>query len=82
VKLPRDLSGPALVRILCRDWGYRVVHQQGSHVVLETDQPLPHRIAVPAHKSLRIGTLNGILRSVAAHKGVRREEILGRSWQR
>jgi hypothetical protein len=31
---------------------------------------------VPAHNPLRVGTLNGILRGIANHKGVRREEIL------
>jgi hypothetical protein len=31
---------------------------------------------VPDHKSLRIGTLNKILRAVAEHKGVSREDIL------
>ena len=76
MKLPRNLSGEALIRALCRAWGYRRVHQVGSHVVLETDEPSPQRIAVPAHRSLRIGTLNSILRAVAGHKGVTRDEIL------
>jgi hypothetical protein len=31
---------------------------------------------VPAHASLRIGTLNAILRAVAEHKGVTREDLL------
>ncbi len=35
-----------------------------------------HRIAVPVHKSLRIGTLNAILRAVAKHKNVELVEIL------
>lgn len=76
MKLPRDLSGQHLVRALCREWGYRHVHQVGSHVVLETDDPSHHRLAVPAHKSLRMGTLSAILRAVAQHKGVSREAIL------
>ena len=76
MRLPRDLSGAELVRILCRRWGYRQVHQVGSHVVLETDDPSHHRIAVPDHKSLRVGTLNGILRAVAEHKGIAREDLL------
>jgi predicted RNA binding protein YcfA (HicA-like mRNA interferase family) len=37
MKLPRDLAGSTLVRVLCRDLGYRVVHQIGSHVILETE---------------------------------------------
>ncbi len=76
MKLPRDLSGEDLVKHLCKRWGYVRVHQVGSHVILQTEQPQPHRIAVPAHPTLRIGTLNAILASVAAHKNVAKEEIL------
>ena len=45
-------------------------------MVLETDDPSHYRIAVPDHKSLRVGTLNGILRAVAEHKGIAREDLL------
>ena len=38
--------------------------------------PQHHRLAVPDQKTLRIGTLNAILRQVAAMKGVSREDIL------
>lgn len=37
MKIPRDLSGAQLVKVLCRDWGYRVMHQEGSHIILQTD---------------------------------------------
>ena len=76
MKIPRDLSGHDLVETLCRKWGYRVVHQEGSHVVLETDDPSPQRLAVPAHGYLRIGTMNAILRTVANHKRVERDAII------
>lgn len=76
MKLPRDLGGEQLAKVLCRDWDYRIVHQEGSHIVLETEQPSHRRIAVPSHKTLRVGTLNAILRSVARHKDVRREDLL------
>ncbi|MGA7885679.1 MAG: type II toxin-antitoxin system HicA family toxin [Acidobacteriaceae bacterium] len=76
MKLPRDLSGRRLTAILCPDWGYVQVHQTGSHIILQTEIPSHHRIAVPAHAVLRIGTLNAILRDVAAHKGIDREVIL------
>ena len=45
-------------------------------VILDASVPAHHRIAVPAHPALRVGTLNSILRSVAYHKGVSREAIL------
>ncbi|MGC8991716.1 MAG: type II toxin-antitoxin system HicA family toxin, partial [Verrucomicrobiia bacterium] len=69
-KLPGDLSGMALVRHLCRHYDYRQVHQEGSHIVLETSVPRPHHLAVPNHPSLRVGTLNAIWRAVAAVKGI------------
>jgi predicted RNA binding protein YcfA (HicA-like mRNA interferase family) len=76
MKIPRDLSGHDLVQALCRNWDYRIVHQEGSHIVLETSEPAHQRIAVPAHLCLRVGTLNAILRAVAKPKGVERQAIL------
>jgi len=48
----------------------------GSHIIIETETPQHQRLSVPDHHPLRTGTLNAILRTVAAHKGVSREEIL------
>ncbi|TAK53974.1 MAG: addiction module toxin, HicA family [Gammaproteobacteria bacterium] len=76
MKLPRDLTGRQLVQALCRDWRYRQVHQVGSHIIIETDSPQHQRLSVPDHHPLRLGTLSAILRAVAAHKNVKREEIL------
>jgi hypothetical protein len=38
--------------------------------------PQHHRVSIPDHKPLWIGTLNAILREVAVAKGVAREDIL------
>jgi predicted RNA binding protein YcfA (HicA-like mRNA interferase family) len=76
MKVPRDLSGAQLVKVLCRDWGYRVVHQEGSHLILQTDVPTPQRLSVPNHNPVRVGTLNSIVRAVSAHKGVERQQLL------
>jgi len=76
MKLPRDLSGTDLVNMLCKNFGYRRVHQVGSHIVLETDTPVHHRLSVPEHDSLRVGTLNSILTAVARAKGIPKSEIL------
>jgi predicted RNA binding protein YcfA (HicA-like mRNA interferase family) len=78
MKLPRDLSGAKLIKLLCKHYGYRRVNQEGSHVILETNTPRPHRISIPDHSPLRIGTLNAILKAVATVHGVEREDILGR----
>jgi len=76
MKLPRNLDGKRLAQHLCRRMGYEIVHQVGSHIVLETDDPGHQRLVVPAHRELRVGTLSAILRQIAEHKKVSREEIL------
>ena len=76
MKVPRDLSGTQLIQVLCRDWGYRQVHQEGSHVILQTETPGHQRLSVPNHNPLRVGTLNAIVRAVATHKGVDRQTLL------
>ena len=76
MKLPRDISGRELAGVLTRRWGYVQVNQVGSHIILQTQTPQHHRLSVPDHSPLRIGTLNGILRSVACTKGVSRDDIV------
>ena len=76
MKLPRDVSGRDVVKALCRDWGYRQVHQVGSHIILQTDAPVSHRLSVPDHTPLRIGTFNAILRAVAHAKQVTKDDVL------
>ena len=74
--MPRDLSGAELIKVLCRDWDYRQLHQEGNHVILQTETPGHQRLSVPNHNPLRVGTLNSIVRAVAAHKGVDRQTLL------
>jgi predicted RNA binding protein YcfA (HicA-like mRNA interferase family) len=75
VKLPRDLSGQDLVKALAR-FEYVVMRQTGSHIRLTTQQNGEHHITIPLHDPLKIGTLNSILRDVADHFGLSRDELL------
>ena len=77
MKLPRDVSGRTLVAALGR-FGYAVSRQTDSHVQLTTQAGGEHHITVPWHSPIRIGTLNTILRQVAAHAGITRDELLQR----
>jgi predicted RNA binding protein YcfA (HicA-like mRNA interferase family) len=76
MKIPRDVSGAQLADALCRRWRYTKVHQVGSHMILETSEPIQQRISIPDHHPLRLGTLGSILRKVAQHKGVPRDAII------
>lgn len=55
MKIPCDLDAADLISVLCRHFSYSRVHQVGSHVILETDEPTHHRIAIPNHNPIRIG---------------------------
>ncbi len=76
MKLPRDLSGAELIKLLGKHFDDRRENQEGSHVILETSDPRQHRISIPDHAAPRIGTLNAILRAVATAKEVEKEDIL------
>ena len=76
MKIPRNLSGRELARILCKNWGYVQLKQEGSHIILQTEIPSRQRIPVPDHAPIRVGTLNNILRLVSRHKKVEKDEIL------
>jgi predicted RNA binding protein YcfA (HicA-like mRNA interferase family) len=74
-KLPRDISGMDLVRSP-GELGYRVVRRSGSHVRLECSKGHEmHHITIPAHASLKVGTLHGILSEVALFKGSSLDEL-------
>ena len=76
MKLPRDLSGAELIKVLCKHYGYVRLHQEGSHVILQTETPRHHRIPIPDHRPLRLGTLNAILNAVARIQDIDKGDIL------
>jgi len=75
VKLPRDISGPGLATALHR-LGYELDRQTGSHIRLTTQHDGEHHVTIPAHNPLKIGTFAGILRRVADHHGLKRDDLL------
>ena len=58
-KLP-VLSGQDVRRVL-ESFGYRLVRQRGSHMVMQRENE-DTTIPVPDHDELRIGTLRSIIR--------------------
>lgn len=75
MKLPRDLSGDALVKALSK-LGYIVDRQTGSHIRLTTQEHGEHHITIPNHSPIKIGTLSAILRDVEVHFNLTRDECL------
>ena len=76
MKLPRDLSGHDLTKLL-RRYGYEQTRQVGSHLRLRSNlRGSPHYVTVPDHDELRPGTLNAILSDVADYLGRERATIV------
>lgn len=75
MKLPRDLTGADLAKVLFK-LGYAVTRQTGSHLRLTTQQHGEHNITIPAHDPLKVGTLAAILADVASHHKLTRDQLL------
>jgi predicted RNA binding protein YcfA (HicA-like mRNA interferase family) len=77
MKPPRDLTGQELAKAL-ESLGYAVVRQTGSHMRLTTQENSEHHVTIPNHSPIKIGTLNAILKDVANHFEIDRDELLKR----
>ncbi len=77
MRLPRNLSGKELIKKL-KKMGYVPTRQVGSHIRLTTHENGTHHITIPAHKPLRIGTLSSILKDIAEHFKITKEELLAK----
>ncbi len=75
MRLPRDLAATELIRALER-LGYEAVRQTGSHIRVRTIRDGEHHETIPCHGPLKVGTLSTILRGVAAHHRLSRDELL------
>jgi predicted RNA binding protein YcfA (HicA-like mRNA interferase family) len=76
LKLPRDLSGRDLAAKLSQ-YGYAITRQTGSHIRLTSRAGgAEHHITIPDHEALRVGTLAGILQSVAIYLEKTRADLM------
>ncbi len=77
MKLPRQISGEELARLLHR-YGYQITRQTGSYLRLTSKfKGSEHHVTIPAHKDLRIGTLSAVLAEVASYLETERQKLIG-----
>ncbi len=74
MKLPRDLSGIELAKLLSH-YGYHIPRQTGNHIRHTTQSFGEHHITIPAHNRLKIGTLSSILFNIAEHFNISKEQL-------
>ena len=75
MKTPRDISGKDIIKAL-RVFGYEVVRQNGSHIMITTLQNGEHHLVIPNHNPIKIGTLNGIISQLSQHFGMSKDQVL------
>ena len=76
MRLPRDISGEDLARLLKR-YGYHITRQTGSHMRLTSaNRGDEHHITIPRHKSLRVGTLSSILKDISDYLNIDKEVLI------
>jgi predicted RNA binding protein YcfA (HicA-like mRNA interferase family) len=76
LKLPRDLSGVELAKLL-RKFVYEITRQSGSHMrVTSRHKGVAHHVTIPAHSELKVGTLGEVLGEVAHYLEMERNELV------
>lgn len=75
MRIPRDINGNELINALTK-LGYSKTKQVGSHIKLTTMQKGEHHITIPNHSPVKIGTLNNILKDIAEHYGISKEQLI------
>jgi len=75
MKIPRDLSGSDLIKIL-KKHGFEPTRQSGSHIRITTNKGGEFHVTVPNHSPIKIGTLSAILAEIAVHLKMTKEELM------
>ncbi|MBT9142913.1 MAG: hypothetical protein DDT32_01597 [Syntrophomonadaceae bacterium] len=76
MKLPRDVGGEELAKLLGR-YGYQITRQTGSHLrVISSLKGQEHHVSIPKHKPLKVGTLSNILKDVVAYLEMNKQELI------
>lgn len=75
MRIPKDITGAELIKLL-KPFGYETVRQSGSHIRIKTTQNGDHSETIPNHSPLKIGTLNNILKNIALHFDISKEDLI------
>jgi predicted RNA binding protein YcfA (HicA-like mRNA interferase family) len=74
MKLPRDVSGSALIKAL-RALGHEPSRQRGSHIRVTTQRDGEHHETIPHHDPIKLGLLGSILTNIATHHRLSLEQL-------
>jgi len=75
MKLPRNIGGPELARLLTK-YDYQITRQTGSHLRLTTLRNGEHHVTIPSHNPIKIGTVSSILSDVSSHLKISKSTLI------
>jgi len=75
-KIPRDISGRELAQLLDK-YEYEIKREAGSHMRLVSEiRGKEHKITIPDHNPIKIGTLNNILNDLADYLKITKKLLI------
>ena len=75
-KIPRDISGRELAQLLDK-YEYEIKRETVSHIRLVSEmRGKEHKITIPDHSPIKIGTLNNILNDLADYLKIDKKVLL------
>ena len=75
MKTPRNISAKDLIKKL-EHLNYQITRQVGSHIRLTTTLNGTHHITIPNHSPIKIGTLSSIIKDIATHHKISKQELI------
>lgn len=75
MKLPRDIDSDRLIKVL-ESYGYKKIRQKGSHIRIQNDTGKIHRITIPKHNPIKVGTLSNILSDVSDFLKINKKDLI------
>ena len=75
-KIPRNIGGRKLAKLL-KKYGYKINRKTGSHLRLVSNyKNTEHKITIPDHNPIKIGTLNNILNDISEYLVMNKDELI------
>lgn len=75
MKVPKDIKGREVLKLLSKHYSYEKTRQVGSHIRATTTQNGQHHISIPDHNPMKENTLKGIITDVSKHFGISADEV-------
>jgi len=76
MKIPRDIDANSLIKVIS-SYGYSISRQVGSHIRLE-NKSNGHKITIPNHDPIKIGTLNKIVKDICSINNLKLSDLINK----